>query len=475
MRLIALFFVILTFVSCSKDHNSIPGIGNGMDTLPAFTVTVVERAATKAIITWTAAPLIFDTDTVKYDIVLNGKTIRTNRLVNIDTLTNLSPDSLYKGRVYARTLSGDTASAAFVLEKINGYIVFGDNDGSVNCFDIYSGLRLWKTAYTASEYYFRGMPTIVDSSIYINSDVRGIFAINAKNGTTIWQNLDAGGGIANPIYKDGIVYTTGFGKSTVSKIYALNSANGQVMWSFSEGSDKYQSNPVISNNLLFEYAYSSPDKIVAIDITTGKKSWESNTYCAVSVSPAVHNGLLIFGGSDGKIYALNQATGTTAWIRDFSVYYNNFGADLVSPRIFNNLVIVHSGNSGYYGLNVSTGATVWNYSSGPDVSSPTIGNNLLYFTNRIGGNTNAIALNPATGTLVWKYSFGNSFYLSTPIFAKNRLYFGNNRVYGWGIPVLDAINATPVGGLAYNVYQTGPEVVVADDSVFYASQSGMVQ
>ena len=45
-----------------------------------------------------------------------------------DTLHHLNADSVYNGRVFAYTKSGDTASAPFLLEKINGYIVFGDND-----------------------------------------------------------------------------------------------------------------------------------------------------------------------------------------------------------------------------------------------------------------------------------------------------------------------------------------------------------
>jgi outer membrane protein assembly factor BamB len=480
MRAVILFFFILSVASCSKDHHSVQDLINSNDSLPAFTVTIVERAATTAIITWTAAPSIYNADTVKYDIVLNGKKVRTNRLQNIDTLTNLSPDSSYTGRVYARSLSGDTASAPFALEKIGGYVVFGDSEGSIHCINIYSGIPLWQTPRTNATYYFHSMPTIIDTTIYINSNTYGIFAINAKTGATLWNNQfhqpTAVGSSTNPIYKDGKVYTIAGNIRIGSKIYAVNSTNGQTIWSFSESSDDYQSNPVISNDLLFECASGMQKKIVAININTGIKSWEYILNCQVSKSPVVYNGLLIFGGSDGKIYALNQTTGTLAWSRNFSVSYDNYGSDLVSPKIFNNLVIVQSGNSGYYGLNASTGATVWNYGArGSFVSSPAIGNNLLYFASGGPNATTATAINAATGALVWKYTFTGSKEWTTPIFAKNRLYFGNNLTWGYGIHVLDATKGTLITTFANNIYQQSPETVVAGDSTFYASQSGMVQ
>jgi eukaryotic-like serine/threonine-protein kinase len=156
---------------------------------------------------------------------------------------------------------------------------------------------------------------------------------------------------------------------------------------------------------------------VAININTGTKSWEYITNCHISLNPVVYNGLLIFGGSNGKIYALNQTTGALAWSRNFSVSHDNFGSDFVSPKIFDNLVIVHSGNSGFYGLNATTDATVWNYGAGISYSSPAIGNNLLYFTATGLDASYVIALNAATGVQVWKYTFSGRSAKPTPIFA----------------------------------------------------------
>lgn len=469
-----LFFVILFIISCSKQNDLSSNSNN--KSLARFTVTVVDRAPYTAIITWTEALNINNSDTVKYDIVLNGKQVRSGLIRTIDTLKNLSPDSSYKGQVLARSISGDTASATFELEKISGYIVFGDDEGSLRCLNIYTGSSLWKTAPTSRSYFFSSTPVIVDSTIYISTNMQGVFAINAKTGAQKWNNNFGQTGSTfytnNLVLQGDRIYTV----NGANKIYSVNSTNGQTIWSYSEASYTYDSHPVIGNNLLFEFATGPYKKIVAINTINGTKIWEFITNCFVCKNPVLYNNLLIFGGSDGKVYALNQATGSLVWSRNF--YDNsNFGAHYVSPKVYNNIVIVHSGVSGYYGLNASTGTTVWNYNaaSTPNISSPTIGNGLMYFAIIANPTSKAIALNAATGVKVWEYTFGPATDCPTPIFAKNRLYFGNNLTLGYGIPVLDATKGTFITILANSIYQHGPETVVAGDSTFYISQSGMVQ
>lgn len=483
MRFSLLFFTILIIaVACSKDKDPLDEIDKKANTLRPFTVTVVERAPNTAIITWTEALNIYNSDTVKYDIVLNGKTVRTDHLKMTDTLKGLSPDSLYTGRVFAKTRSGDTASAAFELEKIDGYLVYGDWEGTLYSINLYTGTVLWKTAPVYSRYKFAGVPAIVNNVIYMNAGKYGTFAIDAKTGQQIWNNtfnLTTYDNSWSLIFLNGKIYT-----NTGDKIYSLNSLNGQSIWSFSEVNDTYIGSPVAGNNLLFTIAYDkgygsqygTNKRIVAIDLNTGTKAWEYNAGSYLCENPVVYNGLVIFGASDGKIYALNQATGKLAWMRDFSVTYNNFGSDLISPKIYNNLVIVNSGNSGYYGLNAATGGTVWNYQVpiNSQVSSPAIGNKLVYFSAGITP-CKAIALDAATGVKVWEYTFTPNYAYPTPIFAKNRLYFATVVTDGFDIPVLDAVKGKFIVNLQLLGKQFSSASVVVSDTTYYLSQSGMMQ
>jgi outer membrane protein assembly factor BamB len=459
----------LFLLSCSRGPQALPDPVHPTNRpLPPFNVTVVDRAPATAIIRWTEAINTYTGDTVKYKIKINDRIVDSNLIRLTDTLKGLSQDTAYNGRVYAYTRSGDTASAPFRLEQLKGFIFFGDNYNTIYCYDIYSGTRVWRSQPYGNG-LFLGMPTIVNNVLYINGTNSGTWAFNAKTGEKIWNNPFSGypdGSAVNPLWVNGRLYTVMPGA-----VYALNSSNGAVIWSYPT-SENIDANPVIAGNLLITAAISSQTKIIAINAETGLKAWDYNINTAISKNPVVYNDLLIFGGSNGKIYALNNSTGSLVWSKDFSVIYNNFGADFTSPVIYKNLVIVHNGNSGYYGLNAANGAIVWNYPiSTPNISSPAIGNDVLYFS----ADHIATALKAATGALVWEHPFGESVDWPTPIYANNRLYFGHNLTYGYGITVLNASTGAPLLSFANNVYQWGKETIVNNDSTCYLSQSGMVQ
>ncbi|MBX2938731.1 MAG: fibronectin type III domain-containing protein [Ferruginibacter sp.] len=90
---------------------------NAPGDLGSFIVSVSNRLATSADLNWTIATNSNNNDSVKYRIVLNGNQIADNLFTTSFTVTNLNADSLYNGRVYAYTVSGDISSAPFNIER----------------------------------------------------------------------------------------------------------------------------------------------------------------------------------------------------------------------------------------------------------------------------------------------------------------------------------------------------------------------
>ena len=478
MKITAAILAYLFLVSCSRDPliTTNPASNpNQPRRLPLgpFSVTVVDRAPATAIIVWDEVVNLNDNDTVKYKIKLNNKIVDSNLIRLTDTIRNLSQDTAYTGRVYAYTKSGDTVSAPFFLEQLAGFIFFGDDDYTIQCYNIYSGNRVWRTQSIASSRFY-GMPTIANGVLYINGSQSGTWAFDAKMGAKIWNATFSSrypnGSSVNPVYVNGKLYTVMPGG-----IYSLNSSNGSVVWSYPLTED-FEVNPVMAGNLLITARAASSSTILAINIQTGLKAWEFVIGTSICQNPVVHTNALIFGGQDGKIYALDCTTGKLIWSRDFSVNYSNKGASSTSPVTYQNLVIVNNGNSGYYGLNAATGATVWNYNPGtPNTSSPAIGNDKMYFAVDDYPDSKAVALLAATGQLVWERMLPTGKAWPSPIFAKNRLYFGNNLTSGYGTLVLNAGTGTLLMRLAGNVYQRGKETIVDSDTTHYLAESGMVQ
>jgi outer membrane protein assembly factor BamB len=80
-------------------------------------------------------------------------------------------------------------------------------------------------------------------------------------------------------------------------------------------------------------------------------------------SPAVVNGVVYFGSTEGNVYALNAGTGAKLWS-----FTTGIGV-LSSPAVANGVVYVGSQNGTVYALNASTGAKLWSFPTGGGVTS----------------------------------------------------------------------------------------------------------
>jgi outer membrane protein assembly factor BamB len=78
----------------------------------------------------------------------------------------------------------------------------------------------------------------------------------------------------------------------------------------------------------------------------------------VDSSPAVVNGMVYVGSSDGNLYALDASTGALLWS------YTTGGLFRSSPTVAKGVVYVGSWDHNVYALNASTGAKVWSYTTG---------------------------------------------------------------------------------------------------------------
>jgi len=135
---------------------------------------------------------------------------------------------------------------------------------------------------------------------------------------------------ATPLVADGVLYTT----SAWSKAYALNAATGELLWSY---------DPQVPG-------------------AAGAKAC-----CDVnSRGPALHEDKLIIATLDGRLIALDRATGTPVWSTvtvDQSKMYTITGA----PRVVKNKVIIGNagaefGVRGYVSAyDANTGALAWRF------------------------------------------------------------------------------------------------------------------
>jgi outer membrane protein assembly factor BamB len=111
------------------------------------------------------------------------------------------------------------------------------------------------------------------------------------------------------------------------------------------------------------------------------------------------NGTIYIGADDGKLYAINGATGVISW----AVTLQTEGVDSSAAIGTDSTVYVGAGES-VVALEPTTGAEKWRFATAGDVeSSPTIGpDGTLY----VGADDARVyALDSRTGTLKWYFTF----------------------------------------------------------------------
>ncbi|MEV7445699.1 serine/threonine-protein kinase, partial [Streptomyces sp. NPDC091204] len=247
-------------------------------------------------------------------------------------------------QLWAHTTGNHVSSSPAVVD---GTVYIGSEDKKVYALDAATGTPRWTYAtgrrwgnllpnlWTASS------PAVVDGIVYIGSNDKKVFALDAATGTPHWTYTTGGGVYSSPAVVDGIVYIG----SSDRKVYALDAATGTPHWTYTTGGSVYSASPAVMDGIV--YIGSSDRKVYALDAATGTPHWTYTTGGGVSSSPAVVNGIVYVGSNDRKVYALDASTGTPHWA------HTTGGGVSSSPAVVNGIVYVGSNDRKVYALDAS--------------------------------------------------------------------------------------------------------------------------
>ncbi len=150
--------------------------------------------------------------------------------------------------------------------------------------------------------------------------------------------------------------------------------------------------------------------------------WVYNTTSEVNSSPAVANGRVIVGCSNGEVVAFSKVTGKRLWTYDTNGGQNSIWS---SPAIDSGKVFIGSRNNKLFCLNEIDGSFVWSYTTGNDVdSSPAVKDGKVFF---ISNDGNIYCLNIDDGSVAWTYTCSESDKdsFSSPAVVDDMLYVGS--------------------------------------------------
>lgn len=196
--------------------------------------------------------------------------------------------------------------------------------------------------------------------------------------------------------------------------------SGKVKWKF-HTSGMVISSPAVTDGTV--YVGSTDGNLYAVDADTGSLKWKFSAKSRITSSPAVANGKVYFGAYDGNFYALDRSTGTLSWKyrtegeHRFEARHlhgvqpaaelmpDPFDSYLSSPVVWNGAVYFGSGDGNVYALNASSGGVEWKFKTGDVVhASPAIADGTVY----IGSwDSYFYALDAASGREKWKFKTGD--------------------------------------------------------------------
>ena len=193
----------------------------------------------------------------------------------------------------------------------------------------------------------------------------------------------------------------------------------QVKWKF-HTDGQVISSPAVADGTVF--VGSTDGNLYAVDLASGAQKWKIFTGVRVTSSPAVENGVVYFGSYSGRFYAVDAATGTLKWKfqtegeKRFAGKHlhgsepaaesmpDPFDFYLSSPALWGGAVYFGSGDGNVYALDAATGALKWKYHTGDVVhASPAISDGTLF----IGSwDSYFYALDAASGKEKWRFKTG---------------------------------------------------------------------
>jgi outer membrane protein assembly factor BamB len=243
----------------------------------------------------------------------------------------------------------------------------------------------------------------------------------------------------------------------------------QRIWTF-HGRALLEFPPVVGYGSVFEEAFDG--RLYALDPATGRVRWRYNAHRCGWSSPALA-GHLLFATfiahrscrsrlRNGELVAFSAATGHIRWRKAI-------GPSESSPLVANGLVYAADQRGRVDAFAARTGRMRWSFDTGaPIKASPSLAYGRIYIGNYAG---EMLALGAQSGKLLWR-SFGFGNFYSTATVDAGRVYVGSvdGRVYAFSATNGDLLWSFGTGGYVYAspAVWRGRVLVGSYDHAFYA-------
>ena len=360
-----------------------------------------------------------------------------------------------------------------------------------------TGKLLWRYD---TEGYVDSAPVVVDGIVYaisvidldsVSDDMTPpdsyLFALEGNTGEIIWEYRMEGGVESSPVVMEKMVYAI----SRKGQIYGLDRATGELTWQHEIPRGRFASlipkglfTPLtVEEGVVYVGTAEETNEegigyLYALDGTTGKLLWRSQTWGAVGYISVESEGIVNALSREGYIYAIDEASGEVLWSGGAG------GTSFSRPTVTE--AVMYVGWGGLAGVYVyaraaESGEILWrSRTDGRARSTVAVEEGVVYAAARRGSiyalatkpeSRSSDVVKPDPGVLLWSHRVATGDMRPSSVAIEDGVvYVGseNQRVYA-----LDAIT-----GEAEWQYKTGGLVwhppAVAEGMAFVGSLDGYV-
>lgn len=191
---------------------------------------------------------------------------------------------------------------------VDGQVFVGSMDGKVYALAAGTGKIDW-TFQTGEK--VRATPVVDNGIVYIGSWDKSVYALDAQTGKARWSTPIGGQVQSNALVANGLVYCA----SRKASVVALDVQTGKMKWEYDYGNNMWvESSPALSGGILY-IGSSGSRMVVGLDSQTGKIVTIFTSHTFNWSIPAIKDNILYFGGAGipgdekGGLFAIRLVNG----------------------------------------------------------------------------------------------------------------------------------------------------------------------
>jgi outer membrane protein assembly factor BamB len=285
---------------------------------------------------------------ISYPLIADGKVYVTVRNASTSGTVLYALDGANGATVWSYALGGNFWWSAACYE--NGRVFALNGDGLLRAFDGATGNLIWGVQLPG-QYSFSAPPTVFQGVIYVSGAGSGgtVYAVNADSGAVLWTAPVMNGDKSSPAVTSEGVYVS----YSCPNVYKLDPATGAQIWHYSPGcsggggktpalyngrlyvrdfSDTIfdsqtgtiignfnaKNTPAFSGNMGFflngPHSFGSYGTLQGRDVNNNSVIWSFAGDGFLQSAVMVVNNYVYVGSAQGKLYAVDAATGQQVWV-----------------------------------------------------------------------------------------------------------------------------------------------------------------